>query len=550
MNFPGREVTHVLGCESIIRQSKSNIRQGFERQFELLVANMLSAITDYVQSTFIRNPLHLMLFVLTGLIIYGVGIGIYRIYFDALSQYPGPKRAAVSPLWRALSYIRGTGAVDVLAIHNKYGPIVRIAPDELSYINPIAWEEIYGHRKGGAPELTKDKNYHAGMGSVQHILNAERQYHGELRKLLAHGFSDKALRTQEATIQQYVDTLIEKLGEEGQNGTKAVDLVDWFNYFTFDTIGYLTYAESFNLLGDTRNRVWVRLFLSNLTLFGLSQAIGRLPRSLQSLYRKFYIPQGVKEDAKMEFDMLEAKVQYRLQTGTTEFPDFMSKLVDAYEKEKMSGLQLHINAKTLMLAGSETTATWLVGTVYWLMRTPRVLDRVSQEIRSKFATPEEITMTSVNECTYLSAVIEESLRIYPPSPSTHARYVPEGGMMIDGQFVPGGTAVGTTIHAVCNSSANFRNPGSFVPERWTGEMPEYANDKKQAAQFFSTGPRNCIGRNLSYLETRLVIAKLLWHFDPVYVPSRENWLDQKIFMVWQKPPMLAKLKPRQNTARA
>lgn len=165
------------------------------------------------------------------------GIAAYRIFFHPLSIYPGPKIAAATSLWYARSHIRGRTPQDILALHNKYGPIVRVAPEELSYANPIAWKEIYGHKSGGRPELAKDKKYHAGFGKEQSLLNADREYHGELRRLLAHGFSDKALRAQEALIQRYVNVLMSKLHEHGQNGTKALDLVEWYN------VGRLYYSS-------------------------------------------------------------------------------------------------------------------------------------------------------------------------------------------------------------------------------------------------------------------------------------------------------------------
>ena len=154
---------------------------------------------------------------------------MYYIYFHPLAAYPGPKLAAASSLWYFRSHVRGTTPQDILALHNEYGPIVRIAPGELSYVSPIAWKEIYGHKSGGQHEFAKDKKYHAGFGKEQSLLNADREYHGELRKQLAHGFSDKALREQEIVIQEFVDLLMQRFREQGQNGGKAVDLVQWYN---------------------------------------------------------------------------------------------------------------------------------------------------------------------------------------------------------------------------------------------------------------------------------------------------------------------------------
>jgi len=218
----------------------------------------------------------------------------------------------------------------------------------------------------------------------------------------------------------------------------------------------------------------------------------------------------------------------------------MEKLVDAYRNEKMTFNQLNRNALILMGAGSETTATWLTGLTYYLIMNPRTLEKLTKEIRRRFESSDEITMVGINSCTYLLACLEESLRIFPPSPATHARYTPPGGITIGGKYVSEGIEVGIPIYAASRSASNFQNPDEFIPERWTD--PQYSNDKKDALIPFSLGPRNCIGRNLAYVEAKLVMAKLLWHFDLIDA-GNDNWLDQKIYMVWQKPPLMVNLVP-------
>jgi len=153
-----------------------------------------------------------------------------------------------------------------------------------------------------------------------------------------------------------------------------------------------------------------------------------------------------------------------------------------------------------------------------------------------------MSIASLNECKYLLACIEEALRVYPPSPQPHHRIIPAGGAMVNGEFLPEGTSVSIPIYAIANSSLNFREPESFIPERWTGEDPRFASDKREALQPFSYGPRNCIGRNLAYAEIKLVVARLVWSFD-IENATEGNWMDQKVFMVWEKSPLLVKLHP-------
>jgi len=107
--------------------------------------------------------------------------------------------------------------------------VVRIGPNALSYTNSEAWKDIYGHRSG-KPEMPKEKIFYSQMNAgLQSIAGAERERHAHLRRLLAHGFSDKALREQEREIQRYADQLMMRLRERGKLGQEPLDLVAWYN---------------------------------------------------------------------------------------------------------------------------------------------------------------------------------------------------------------------------------------------------------------------------------------------------------------------------------
>jgi len=95
----------------------------------------------------------------------------------------------------------------------------------------------------------------------------------------------------------------------------------------------------------------------------------------------------------------------------------------------------------------------------------------------------------------------------------------------------------------------YRNPSYFsrvdeyIPERWMGD-PAFAKDNRAALQPFSYGPRNCIGRNLAYVEMRLCLARILFSFDIEPTARIQGWPDQKVFLLWKKPGLWIKMKPR------
>jgi cytochrome P450 len=154
---------------------------------------------------------------------------LYNVYLHPLCKYPGPRLAAASRLWYCFHCYRGTLVHTLHALHEKYGDAVRTAPNELSFTSPSAWNDIYGHRLGKA-ELMKDptfyQNISSGSGS---ILSAARDRHGVLRKQASHGFSERAMRSQEHVIHKYADLMVERLEECIDTGKPTVDMVDWYN---------------------------------------------------------------------------------------------------------------------------------------------------------------------------------------------------------------------------------------------------------------------------------------------------------------------------------
>lgn len=102
--------------------------------------------------------------------------------------------------------------------------------------------------------------------------------------------------------------------------------------------------------------------------------------------------------------------------------------------------RIRANASTLIIAGSETTATLLAGITYLLLANPDCLKRVTEEVRSTFKSDDEITLSSVSDLEYMLACLNEGLRCYPPAPLGLPRVVPRGGATISGVVVPEGVS--------------------------------------------------------------------------------------------------------------
>lgn len=192
----------------------------------------------------------------------------------------------------------------------------------------------------------------------------------------------------------------------------------------------------------------------------------------------------------------------RIQTESAS-KDFFSYILANNQEDKLTDIELTMLGSTFIVTGSGTAAGGLASITYLLLRNPKTLEKLKAEIRTAFNKEEEITMVSTQNCKYLRACITEGMRLYPPTPGTLPRWVPGKGEFVEGQWVPGGYAVGVNQLAAGHSEVNFHRFGEFLPERWldVGLDSEFASDDRTASQPFSLGSRNCIGK--SYVHVRI-----------------------------------------------
>jgi hypothetical protein len=172
---------------------------------------------------------------------YLVGLLVYRLYLSPLARFPGPTLAAATILPKLWHQAGGTSIKWINSLHLKYGPIVRVGPDEMSFIDSQAWQDIYGFQPPGKPASDKDSRFYDFASlETRSIINANDADHSRTRRAFSHAFSDKALREQEPLLVKYIDLLGEKLQEAADaDSDEKVDMVKMLNFTTFDIMGGL-----------------------------------------------------------------------------------------------------------------------------------------------------------------------------------------------------------------------------------------------------------------------------------------------------------------------
>ncbi|KAL8983732.1 MAG: hypothetical protein Q9205_002101 [Flavoplaca limonia] len=475
-------------------------------------------------------------------LVYLISKAFYNLRFHPLARFPGPSLWAASRIPYAWTLLRGDLTQRTKELHDRYGHVVRLAPNELSFIDAQAWQDIYAHHQG-RPNFQKNPLWFApAENGIHSILSANDADHSRYRRLLSHAFSDRALREQEPLLQHYIDFLVRRLRDHASNPSSTIDMVQWFNFTTFDIVGDLALGTSFGNLEKARYDGWISVIFAQFKLaalvvtfrfFGLDGAL------------KAMLPKSAIEKRRRHAETANAKIHKRLEKeeGKDEQRNDFMTYVRRYNDEKgMSVLEIEATFRALVVAGSETTATALSGILGNLLQAPEAMGELVKEVRSAFTHESEILASNVDNLAYLNAVIEEGLRLCPPVALGMPRLVPEGGSTVSGNPLPAGTFVSCSGYASFRSPLNFPspNPDTFDPSRWLAPFPDDNNPppkqggSNSAFNPFSLGPRNCLGRNLAYLELRLILARLLWEFDFELVNKEWRWEGQKSWILWEK----------------
>lgn len=372
---------------------------------------------------------------------------MYNLYFHPLTNIPGPRHWGASRLPYIWSLLRGTIVHDFEKLHRFYGPIIRVAPNEVTFAMPEAYDDILQPRSGHK-QFLKDpvwwRQQQPGLELPDSLLSSiDPEAHARMRRLFLPAFTTGALRAQEPMIQKYVTLLIERLRERikeakdlNEEGAK-VDMVPWFHFTTFDIFGDLGFGESFDCLEHSRYHPWISLLFNSVKAASYVGATRFYP--VLGFLLAMAIPPSLEKMAKNHYQQIADKVQRRL-NWEIERPDIMSHFLREGGEKGMEIGEINSNFGFLTTAGSETTATTLVGTLNYLIHNKDKLNILIKEIRETFHKPDEVTIDAVRNLPYLNAVLKEGLRLCPPIPWVLPRLVPEGGDVVCGAWLHGGVS--------------------------------------------------------------------------------------------------------------
>lgn len=428
---------------------------------------------------------------------------IYLAFFHPLSKYPGPKLWAISRIPWAYHVICGDLWHLLDEFHDHYGPVVRIAPDELTYSSPRSWKDIYGAK----PQLLKDpRSMTPPLNGADSLFTAVGQDHRRIRGAFVNAFSDKALREQAPIVEEFAGQFIDRIRSElGRSGSGHVlDIQQFLGYAMFDIISDLTWGESPGALRTFGDQDWYHRFFLHAQFSTVRNCLARfwpLDQVLQYIFLRITAKQRQANTA-----LTNERIDRRLAAGHGR-SDFMTPLVGKISdgvasKGTITRAEVLTNGLAVVIANSQLSTIAVTSAVYFLLRQQQQpsthFQRLAEEVRSRFETQEDITVAATASLPYLNAVISETLRLHHPTPGSMPRITPQDGITVDGRFVPGDLVVGVTLRNIHLRPENFHRPLEFHPQRFLDRSDnrydqDFAGDLLDAFQPFSMGPRICIG---------------------------------------------------------
>lgn len=457
---------------------------------------------------------------------------IKPLYISPLSRIPGPKSYALTKWRLAYDEYHGLRTRTIHSLHQTYGPVVRIGPNEIHFNTPTALRKIYG--AGSGFERTDFYRMFDVYGRQNVFTFGPGGMHAERKKLLAHAYAKGSTmrgpvaREVEEKVKDYLG-LIERTGE---GGNEIFTSLHWYSLDNITTFLYgAKHGGTAAMKGDKRHQTLLNDILDparrRLTWFVLHfptptkwlyARTGVLEKLFQPLLpmKKPSTYTRIREHALASMKLYHEAAKEQKPAISAESP-LIERLWthhDSIEPGGLDSLDIAAECSDHFLAGIDTTSDTLMFLIWALSRQQ---NRVYQEklIAEAQSIPASglnedgnpMVETCVNDLPYLDAVVKETLRLYAPLPASEPRQPPIE-TVIDGYTIPAKAVVSMSPYCLHRNAEVFPDPLKFDPERW---LPSKANadhllEMKRWWWAFSSGARMCIGMHLALAEMALVPA--------------------------------------------
>ncbi|KAK4554665.1 hypothetical protein LTR86_008167 [Recurvomyces mirabilis] len=458
--------------------------------------------------------------------------------------------ASITTLWYFRTVRYGIAENCQAPLHEKYGPIVRIAPDTLAVCEPSAIETIYGPKRKSEQVFVKAPFYEGFRANIPGARNdsfSERveTKHAERRKIQAPLYTQGAVLSYEPCVDRIVQLFKNRMSMFAE-AEEVFDMSIWLHRYAFDVLGEMFFGREGGF-GMVEKGIDYNGWCNTLTTIpNIGASNTYLPYGLRTIWMLGEIVlggrtarEGVSGISKLTADSI-AVANERLEQRTrdpavAEQPDMLNKLMDVAEKRGTElGWSVHdvtTEVYAVIWAGADTTAIALTSIFYHVHKNPAVLARLRTEIDAAYENATLSVPVRYNEAIklpYLNAVVKEGLRIHHSLGTGLPRLVPKGGASISDHFIPGGTTVIVNANAIHMDKTIFGEDADvFNPDRWLDEKRAAVMARHDMS--FGYGPRICVGRHITMVEMYKLLPTLMQEYQFEFETPETEW---KVWHGW------------------
>lgn len=423
----------------------------------------------------------------------------HPLFLSPLSKIPAAHfTAPLSPTWISALRDAGKETVTIHALHAKHGPVVRLAPRELSVNSACGLRDIYTRGAMEKHPLYSELFVNFKTGNLVGLLGGKE--HARQKRMLSRVYSKSFLweswdlRVVGGVVLGRLVGVLGKAAEKGEG--ESVNVLPLFQAVGMDfTSGFVFgVGNGTKFLGDLGG--W-ETWLGEYEWFkhaGLDErAGGFIERWCLDLCRRTETQRA--SDSNMKSDPV---VYDSLRSGLEKSPD--SRPIDlAVASELLDHL----------IAGHETSGITFTYIMWELSQRPALQDELRQELlilqpqmHYQALTKDGISLphpSTIDSLPLLDAIVRETLRLHAPAASPLPRVTPDvsGGVSIDGfDGIPGGTTVSSSAYTLHRIEEVYPHPTEWLPQRWIDPGPE-KHDMRRLWWPFGSGGRMCLGSNFA-----------------------------------------------------
>lgn len=328
------------------------------------------------------------------------------------------------------------------------------------------------------------------------LLTSNGDFWLKQRRLIQPAFHKRKIEQLVGLMEQTIDQELQTLPQE-----QTVDVFSIMNRLAFKVVA----KSLFNVSASEETLLRLQYIIQEVQEFLVKEV--RLPHKGWW----FKLSGQVQKHLRLSEEsrgILQQIIEDRKQSNETHDDLLDMLLATRYEDtgEPMSTDQLIDEITILFVAGHETTANALSFTSWLLAKHPEIQDKVFHEVQTVTSETPNAT-EQLTKLTYTKAVIDESMRLYPPAWITDRENLEDD--MIGKFSIREDTLVGVSFYELHRHPDYWELPDQFIPERFLGEAK-----KKTAGIYypFGAGPRLCIGLGFAIYEMQLAMAYLVKNY--------------------------------------